>query len=1332
MSHAVKKCGRVLVVSLFFLSLLLVLSIVISGIWAKTTLEMVCVVDVDKSKVTTSDDIHDDPNRADCGDSEQIVPSVVYGPEKVIFSPKDPYATRIKTREVVSARDARRQIWQVIREKTVVDPLTQIETVKKSISEYYAVGDGINYRDINGDWQATKAQWRETIGGFVMDTAGYRLSLGRTLGSWLYYEVAGDELKLRPVSLKAYGEKDLVTLAMIDTLVEGWIDPEDTSRLVFYNAFGKGIDLVLQVEPGGYHQDVIFHQKPQIPLSMAEETVSISVYTELALDDLCRDEDIKVFMDRDSKETVQDQLLGAVATDSNLNTVPIQRDIEIARLVNDGQEEKIVSRHRFVASKVFDDGDNGFRQKGEAVKQLYRDWDNRTYLIESLDNGFFEKAIYPVVWDYETISSGIDSNETEVWFGGRTYYVTCDVNVAGKLIIEPGAVVKFTTDAVEGKVTLNADSGGKIIAKGEPYMPIIFTSANDYYSGELTQEFADPSPAPIAYKQNIYEDMTGNAISMALESISEEPYPNDDEKDENLSTGEFNFLKRSKWPNDLSTNSENIMSEIPSNGGPLFTPPAKEDWGTIEIGKDSIFEFCRILYAETGLNLEDDAGPSGGVIPVVQHNTVAECVIGIDLSDLGAEDAEIFNNLFVGCTKGIYDGRSSKGSVAIKNNTIDGDGVAGTSYGIFLEQSEDEQHEIVNNIFSRCGYGIFSTCVDGLTVSYNGFYDMGYQYLRFVSFGIGNVTVSSNPFHGHDYSCERLGYFYLNQDSAGNSFKDAGDGTVSEAGYAKPYDWAIYTVSSGPIDQHGYDVDATISTDTTWEPDESRCDIGTVALGYHHPRIDYFIEGARVIVNGTSEDKATLTIKPGTVIAYEYSNDAQGDQENLVIGAYGELKSLGVPDTYGADSKDYSYIIWCDTGRAGQIPYLNYATPPDEPRMLYIDYDGGIKCFGDYEIAFNQFLGLTGYAALFTDITYADTGGIVRDSIFGVNYCYGAYFKQSYSSESCQNNLFYQNHGYDIVSYNSQFGLLIKNCTFESEGSSIFLSSSGTTSIRNCIYVKTTDENSEEFITTSFSAAPGAGDDKTWYLYDFINMFYTTYPFDPSWSDSFDILSNPYRRRFSINQSCAWIDSDNRGVVDFQVETGASQFEPIVENMWGYTTDILSANPTEDVNNSLDVGYHFPIANTGGYDADSDNDGLYGYQEYWRGTIGNLADTDGDGLTDGYDGIVPLEDYPQGIDKDGDGFIDGELGLGYDPTNADSDGEMDGATVKNCITTAAYQIGPIVNPTGCRMSGNRPMEYQILLTMPMTMDLQTWRNFSISPIRMKRIRTRMEWMTAGR
>ncbi len=59
------------------------------------------------------------------------------------------------------------------------------------------------------------------------------------------------------------------------------------------------------------------------------------------------------------------------------------------------------------------------------------------------------------------------------------------------------------------------------------------------------------------------------------------------------------------------------------------------------------------------------------------------------------------------------------------------------------------------------------------------------------------------------------------------------------------------------------------------------------------------------------------------------------------------------------------------------------------------------------------------------------------------------------------------------------------------------------------------------------------------------------------------------------------------------------------------------------------------------------------------GTSPLNVDTDGDGLVDGADDIVPTSAYPAGINIGGQGdFVDGEADYGTDPTNPDTDGDM--------------------------------------------------------------------------
>lgn len=76
---------------------------------------------------------------------------------------------------------------------------------------------------------------------------------------------------------------------------------------------------------------------------------------------------------------------------------------------------------------------------------------------------------------------------------------------------------------------------------------------------------------------------------------------------------------------------------------------------------------------------------------------------------------------------------------------------------------------------------------------------------------------------------------------------------------------------------------------------------------------------------------------------------------------------------------------------------------------------------------------------------------------------------------------------------------------------------------------------------------------------------------------------------------------------------------------------------------------------------DTDNDGLDSNAEYLQGTDPNNADTDGDGMLDGWEvghGFNPLYGADAGLDADGDGLTNlQEMQLGTNPNNVDTDGD---------------------------------------------------------------------------
>ncbi|MEI8352092.1 MAG: LamG-like jellyroll fold domain-containing protein, partial [bacterium] len=93
--------------------------------------------------------------------------------------------------------------------------------------------------------------------------------------------------------------------------------------------------------------------------------------------------------------------------------------------------------------------------------------------------------------------------------------------------------------------------------------------------------------------------------------------------------------------------------------------------------------------------------------------------------------------------------------------------------------------------------------------------------------------------------------------------------------------------------------------------------------------------------------------------------------------------------------------------------------------------------------------------------------------------------------------------------------------------------------------------------------------------------------------------------------------------------------------------------------------------------ADPDFDGLASRDEYVQGTDPFDPDTDGDGLVDGHDGVLAIGLFPQGVDRNGDGYADGESDNGCDPLNSDTDGDGlgDGAEVAAGLDPDASTLG---------------------------------------------------------
>ena len=315
-----------------------------------------------------------------------------------------------------------------------------------------------------------------------MDRNNWRIEAPPTLGSAYEYTVGGKTLTGRPRYIASSDGVRTVTLGEIDPNVRGQISPDDPAKLVFADVLGEGsgVNIELVLERAALHQNVVFAAPPALPEGLDAETARLYVYTELGLDALTADGSVGV----KAGDTPIDVSANGLATARNTDD-PIAFTVEEQR---DGETREVVL-HQFVESSVWDSAERP--NETRAARQLWRNpQDAKTYLVESIPCSFLAEAEGAVTLDYVTRNGTTSSNET--WRADATYYVSGTLTIGGgyTLTIEPGTVVKFASGTAINVTT----SGAKVIAKGEPYNYIVFTSKNDDESGEKIHG-SDGSPA---------------------------------------------------------------------------------------------------------------------------------------------------------------------------------------------------------------------------------------------------------------------------------------------------------------------------------------------------------------------------------------------------------------------------------------------------------------------------------------------------------------------------------------------------------------------------------------------------------------------------------------------------------------------------------------------------------------------------------------------------------------------------------------------------------------------------------------------------------------------
>ena len=388
--------------------------------------------------------------------------------------------------EKVSQRNSNDRVWEITKWQEEINPVTNEPNIIHVKSYVREKGCGICYKDSNDSWQITDTSWKQTATGFIMNKASYVLEMGKTANSQLNYEIDGETFVLKADSIKIYDGENILPFVSVG-VVNGYIDPNDKSKLIYPNAFCEGIDLEIQAQPDGFHQNVVFKNKLDLPAGLQKEKAKVFLYTELSLDS---------YLDNSKRKDYAVKMSIGGSSEIYENNIP---NLSVNRFskskidfIIEKEGVKTSVRHSFVDSKVLQHGKSDkLKNLATADKQVIYD-NNKTYLVESLDCSKMDEAVYPVVWDYHNVSETIDSDET--WYADATYYISGVITLGNgvELKIEPGTIIKVGIDYEYGDGYINAVSG-KIIAKGEPYDYIIFTSVYDSNMGEIISTAYQPS-----------------------------------------------------------------------------------------------------------------------------------------------------------------------------------------------------------------------------------------------------------------------------------------------------------------------------------------------------------------------------------------------------------------------------------------------------------------------------------------------------------------------------------------------------------------------------------------------------------------------------------------------------------------------------------------------------------------------------------------------------------------------------------------------------------------------------------------------------------------------
>ena len=398
------------------------------------------------------------------------------------------YAEGIAPVEITSLRNANTRVWQNTRIEPEIDLVTGIPTQSQrtTVRYIYEKADGLNYNAST----VKRPDWRPTVETFQsVQDANYpyqvnqglyqiKFNTGVSASYPITYQINGKTMQLGLRELAFYNPKTQ-TLTPLQSFQRS--APTVTGNKIRYSNAFSGIDVEYVYTKNSFQQNLIAQSLEAIPNPIQYGISSTDAYlvsvTEINLDNF--PSLIKNHKGEGFAYNFLSGENGEILFQDTSNNQPICQ-FNLSQAIDNQHQQKSMYKH---------------------LMQL----NGQYYLVEGVPYTWLQTAQYPVVLDYE-LKTGT-SSINEVWKSGNTYFISGEYTIGNgyTLVIEPGTVCKFSTGCL-----ITAGTNARIIAKGEAYNYILFTSWKDAINGESVSTYSTPTAGD--YYTTIYLSYNSSSL----------------------------------------------------------------------------------------------------------------------------------------------------------------------------------------------------------------------------------------------------------------------------------------------------------------------------------------------------------------------------------------------------------------------------------------------------------------------------------------------------------------------------------------------------------------------------------------------------------------------------------------------------------------------------------------------------------------------------------------------------------------------------------------------------------------------------------------------------